>query len=251
MRYQRAFTFILLCVGRHELVRERRSTSDVLSSVVTPLVALGSAGMTRKVALAAMTACSAAAVAGASASELPSPAATAKPAEPVVDEPAPFHIEIVPAGVGPALLSGEQTTVVQAMASRYRIVDPALPVGIAPERGLQVKTILASRAISNSFPEIHDIGGVRPDALRWHPDGLALDVMIPNPSSAEGIALGNQIVEYALANAERFDLQDCIWRGVYYTPNGAQGGGGYGHFDHVHITTHGGGYPIAGETYLR
>ena len=121
-----------------------------------------------------------------------------------------------------------------------------LPVGLAPERGLQVRTILASRTISAMFPEIHSIGGVRPDALRWHPDGLALDVMIPNPSSAEGIALGNRIVAFALENAQRFDLQDCIWRGVYYTPTGARAGG-YGHYDHVHITTHGGGYPTGDE----
>src|SRR5699024_9551175 len=135
-------------------------------------------------------------------------------------------------------------------AARYRTVDRSLPVGIAPEGGLQVKTILASRAISEAFPEISNIGGVRPDSLRWHPNGLALDVMIPDPSSAAGIALGNEILSYAMRNAKRFDLQDVIWRGVYYTPDGAQSGG-YGHFDHVHITTHGGGFPTGGEVYLR
>jgi hypothetical protein len=137
-------------------------------------------------------------------------------------------------------------------ASRLRIVDipQLLPVGDAPERGLQVKTILASRVISAVFPEIHSMGGVRPDALRWHPDGLALDVMIPNPSSAEGIALGNQIVAFALKNADRFDLQDAIWRGVYYTRNGPEGSVA-GHYDHVHITTHGDGYPNGGELYYR
>ena len=139
-------------------------------------------------------------------------------------------------------------------ASRWRVVaqnaPQALPVGIAPERGLQVKTILAARSISAAFPEIKSIGGVRPDALRWHPMGLALDVMIPNPSSAAGIALGNEIVSFALKNAGRFALQDAIWRGVYYTPHGPQGHG-YGHYDHVHITTLGGGYPTGGEVYIR
>jgi hypothetical protein len=109
---------------------------------------------------------------------------------------------------------------------------------------------LAARSISALFPEIQSIGGVRPDALRWHPDGLALDVMIPNANSAAGVALGNRIVAFALENAGRFDLQDCIWRGVYYTPNGARAGG-YGHYDHVHITTHGGGYPTGDEVYIR
>lgn len=125
-----------------------------------------------------------------------------------------------------------------------------LPAGVAPERGLQVRTILAARSISALFPEIQNIGGVRPDGLRWHPNGLALDVMIPNPGSAEGIALGNQIVAFVLKNADRFGMQDAIWRDVYYTPGGPSGSG-MGHFDHVHITTTGGGYPTGGEIYAR
>ena len=126
-----------------------------------------------------------------------------------------------------------------------------LPVGRASERGLQVKTILASRVISAVFPEITNMGGVRPDVKPWHPRGLAIDVMIPNPSSAAGIALGNQIVAFALKNADRFALQDCIWRGTYYTPERGPSGSGYGHYDHVHITTRGGGYPTGGEVYIR
>ena len=75
-----------------------------------------------------------------------------------------------------------------------------------------------ARSISAVFPEIQQIGGVRPDALRWHPNGLALDVMIPNPGTAQGIALGNQIVAFVMKNAARFGIQDAIWRGTYYTP---------------------------------
>ena len=135
-------------------------------------------------------------------------------------------------------------------ASRLRAVDLPLPAGDAPERGLQVKTIRVARSVSADFPEIQNIGGVRPDALRWHPDGLALDVMIPNPGSTTGIALGNQIVSYVLKNADRFGVQDAIWRGTYFTPGGAHRGG-YGHYDHVHITTLGGGYPTGGEVYVR
>jgi hypothetical protein len=168
-------------------------------------------------------------------------------------------LEVVPAvpvgfsgnlSVGQASLGATPNRLVSA--SRWRVDDRPrlLPVGVAPERGLQIKTILAARAVSAAFPEIHSIGGVRADALRWHPNGLALDVMIPNPSSAEGIALGNQIVAFAFKNAERFGLQDAIWRGVYYTPSGPQSSG-YGHYDHVHLTTTGGGYPTGGEAYLR
>ena len=51
----------------------------------------------------------------------------------------------------------------------------ALPVGIAPEQGLQIHTIWVARAISVMFPEITTIGGARQDALKWHPNGLAID----------------------------------------------------------------------------
>lgn len=138
-----------------------------------------------------------------------------------------------------------------AVASRTRTVPRFLPQGVAPERGLQVRTIQAARSISDAFPQIMQIGGVRADSLRWHPNGLALDVMIPNPGSAEGIALGDSIVAYVMENAGRFGLQDAIWRGVYYTPGGGAQRGGYGHYDHVHVTTTGGGYPRGTEVYLR
>ena len=112
----------------------------------------------------------------------------------------------------------------------------ALPVGVAYEAGLQPNTILAARAVSQRFPQIAEIGGVRPDSKPWHPNGLAIDIMIPNAESPEGIALGDEIMAFAMANAGRFGLQDVIWRGTYYTPSGPAGSG-YGHFDHVHITT--------------
>lgn len=165
-------------------------------------------------------------------------------------------VSAAPAAVSPASPGEESSTSSGpgqlVSASRWRVVDAprVLPVGVAPEQGLQVKTILVARSISAEFPEIHNIGGVRPDALRWHPDGLALDVMIPNPSSAEGIALGDEIVAYVLKNADRFGIQDAIWRGTYYTPDGSQRSG-YGHYDHVHVTTTGGGYPTVGVTYFR
>jgi hypothetical protein len=115
-------------------------------------------------------------------------------------------------------------------------IPEALPVGVASEAGLQPNTILAARAVSARFPQIAEIDGVRPDSKPWHPSGLAIDIMIPNPESPEGIALGDEILAFAMANAARLGLQDVIWRGTYYTPAGPQATG-YGHYDHVHITT--------------
>lgn len=115
-------------------------------------------------------------------------------------------------------------------------VPESLPVGVANEAGLQPNTVLVARAVSAQFPQIATIDGVRPDSKPWHPRGLAIDIMIPNPDSPEGIALGDQIRAFAMANAGRFGLQDVIWRGTYSTPAGPQATG-YGHYDHVHITT--------------
>jgi hypothetical protein len=131
----------------------------------------------------------------------------------------------------------------------------ALSAGVASEKGLQVKTIWAARAISLMFPEITTIGGFRQDPLKWHPNGLAIDVMIPNHDTDEGIELGNQIAGYALANAKRWGVLHVIWRQGYYPGIGAPswtadyGSETANHYDHVHISTNGGGYPTGHETY--
>ncbi len=166
-----------------------------------------------------------------------------------VAEAAP-HFEVVTADPSGHTAGAGIARAQLVRASRLRVSSRFLAPGVAPEHGLQVKTILAARAISAAFPQIHQMGGVRPDPLPWHPRGLAVDVMIPNPTSAEGIALGDAIVAFVLQNADRFAMQDAIWRGVYYTPHGARPMG-MGHYDHVHVTTLGGGYPTGDEIYLR
>ncbi|UXA18083.1 glycoside hydrolase [Mycobacterium sp. SMC-4] len=141
-----------------------------------------------------------------------------------------------------AVLTPHQQAVIDNAAAVLPALPPgadipeALPVGVANEAGLQANTIVAARAISARFPQIATIDGVRPDPKPWHPSGLAIDVMIPHHDSPEGIALGNEILAFVLGNAARFGLQDAIWRGTYYTPSGPRGSG-YGHFDHIHITT--------------
>ncbi|MGV0618318.1 hypothetical protein ABQE58_25850 [Mycolicibacterium elephantis] len=136
-------------------------------------------------------------------------------------------------------------------------VPPELPRGVAKETGLQVDTILAARAVSATFPEILDIGGVRSDPLKWHPHGLAIDVMIPNARSEAGKALGDSVLAYVLENAERFGLVHAIWRQTIYKPDGSQrlmsnrGSDTANHYDHVHIATRGGGFPSEGQVYLR
>ena len=220
-------------VGRHELPRKRRKPSVFLVAVAAPAAVFFAAGGDVR------------------------PVPAHADAKPIVSDAHPCCFEIVAAkpilwGPDPPPPAAGTTELVSevAPASRWHRQSRFLPVGVAPERGLQVRTILVARAISEAFPEIHEIGGVRPDPLPWHPNGLAIDVMIPNPGSAQGIALGDEIVAFVFEHASRFGIQDAIWRGVYYTPGGAQPSR-LGHYDHVHVTTTGGGYPTGREVYLR
>jgi hypothetical protein len=127
---------------------------------------------------------------------------------------------------------------------------------VGSEKGLQRQTILAARAISAAFPEIRDIGGVRADSLKWHPNGQAIDVMIPNPTSPDGVALGNRILQFVMSHAKQFGLNHAIWRQTMYTQGGSprrmedRGSPTANHMDHVHVATDGGGFPTGGETYV-
>jgi hypothetical protein len=185
------------------------------------------------------------------------PLAATPTATPTSPRPAPVSAPqaVVPAGV-PRIATPAEAELLTAnapvAAQQFQFV---LPPGIAPENGLQVKTIWAARAISVLFPQITTIGGYRQDPLKWHPNGLAIDVMIPNFRSPEGIELGNQIAGYALANAKRWGVLHVIWRQKFYPGIGAPswtadyGNETANHYDHVHIATDGGGYPTGRETY--
>ncbi len=135
----------------------------------------------------------------------------------------------------------------QASRSVYNLSK--LPPGKAPEGRLQRYTILTNRAVSAAFPQIQTIGGYRPDSMKWHPQGLALDIMIPNPTSPQGIALGNGVLQFLLKNAKTLGVDHAIWRQHIYYPSGTseamedRGGLTANHFDHVHVATLGGGYP--------
>lgn len=146
--------------------------------------------------------------------------------------------------------SDAQVAVVAARLPRL------LPRGKGEERGLQVKTVLVERAVSAEFPEIRDIGGVRPDALPYHPNGLAIDVMIPGWDTPAGKALGDRIAAYAFDNAAKFGVVNVIWQQTYRPVDGPAhvmddlGSPDANHFTHVHITTSGGGLPKGGENYV-
>jgi len=178
----------------------------------------------------------------------PTPAAAAALASPQAPPP--------PGAPRVATAAEADSLAASAPAAAPAAVPFELPPGVAPENGLQVDTIRVARAISVLFPQITTIGGYRQDALKWHPEGLAIDVMIPNCDTPEGIELGNQIAGFALANAQRWNIDDVIWRhAIYLGPKSGQfmpemGSETANHYDHVHIATGGGGYPTGNEKYF-
>jgi hypothetical protein len=60
---------------------------------------------------------------------------------------------------------------------------------LASEKGFAEVHEAAEPGDQRGVPGDPEIGGVRPDALKWHPQG-ALDVMIPNAQTPAGRALG-------------------------------------------------------------
>jgi hypothetical protein len=156
----------------------------------------------------------------------------------------------------PQLVTASTHTEALPQALPTRDVRQALAPGVGSEKGLQVETIRLKRAISARFPQIRDIGGWRPDSMRWHPNGLAIDVIIPNWETRAGRELGDRIAKFALDNAERFDLEHVIWQRIYHPADGSPklmadlGDPDSNHYTHVHIATYGGGFPKGGETYF-
>ena len=149
--------------------------------------------------------------------------------------------------------AGPATTPARLLSSAVDATSiPGLPdlsaPGRAAEAGLQKYTKLVNRAVSAAFPEITDIGGVRPDTLKWHPQGLALDIMIPNPDSAQGRALGSRILNFLIRHHGALGIDHMMYRQRQYDPDGAsspmedRGSPTQNHMDHIHVATIGGGY---------
>ncbi|MCK5753666.1 MAG: transglycosylase family protein [Mycobacterium sp.] len=133
---------------------------------------------------------------------------------------------------------------------------PKLPASKGSEEHWQIDTVRIARAVSVKFPQVKTIGGWRPvDAYPDHPSGRAADIMIPNPTSADGIALGNAIQKYLMDNKKVFHVVYTIWRQRYTAATGEtnimedRGGLTANHFDHVHVTDEGHGFPKGNEVY--
>lgn len=158
-------------------------------------------------------------------------------------------VAVASVSVGPARATEQSDA--QLISSQRSAVSVA-----GSESGLQIQTIMARRAIVSRFPEIREIGGVRPDSMKWHPEGLAIDVIIPDWQTPTGRALGDRIATFVSDNGRRFGLEYLIWQRMYIPAEGKPylmddvGSPDANHFTHVHIATYGGGYPTGRENFL-
>ena len=102
---------------------------------------------------------------------------------------------------------------------------------------------------------IKDIGGIYETNAGDHPSGRAVDVMIPDYTSAEGMALGKTIAEWAKTHRSELGVTYVVWREHIW--NSQRDGEGWrycggssatcytgpddsaSHRNHVHISVHG------------
>jgi len=95
--------------------------------------------------------------------------------------------------------------------------------------GLQPAAANLFDVISQYFPQIGEIGGVRQDSLPYHPSGRALDIMIPgagglnDPTPPGAKALGDSIYQFLMTNASALgiDTSGTLWQQK-------------DHFNHIH-----------------
>ncbi|MFI6368302.1 peptidoglycan DD-metalloendopeptidase family protein [Nocardia sp. NPDC050630] len=193
-----------------------------------------------------------------------------------------LHFEIVPGGrlsggtaidpipwliqhAGPTQpATGANSRLAANTASTSEAEMPALPASTGSEDHLQIDTIRLVRAIAVRFPQIKSIGGWRPvDDFPDHPNGQAADIMVPNWDTPDGKALGDAIADYIMDHRNDFHLTYIIWRQEYRPATGVPNmmeereanstdpiaKATANHFNHVHATVAGGGYPQPGQHY--
>ncbi len=127
--------------------------------------------------------------------------------------------------------------------------------GLGVESGLQPDALRVVRCIKQLSPEISTFGGRQwrdPRDKSDHPEGKAVDVMIPEYSSPAGIAKGNEIAAWAVTNRKKLGVKYVIWRERIWSTTRPEAGwinycvgarpcdnDSNRHLNHVHVSTFG------------
>ena len=110
----------------------------------------------------------------------------------------------------------------------------SMPAGLASESGLTPNAVQLNRIVTQMFPQLDSIGGWRPpDGFNEHSSGEALDIMVQG-------ALGDQVNQWLLQNADALGLQYTLWQQQNWKPDGSvsgmedRGSATQNHMDHIH-----------------
>ena len=112
---------------------------------------------------------------------------------------------------------------------------------------LEANAKVAVQHVIDTYPAIRTIGGWRASSAYSsdHPNGRAIDVMIPSYSATSGIQLGDKIAADFQANAAKYKVTYIIWRqkqwNASYPERGwrqmeDRGSITQNHYDHVHVS---------------
>lgn len=149
------------------------------------------------------------------------------------------------------IYNGAARWVFKAYTSTSKPSDTATPltstVSLPGYSQLQNNAKVAVQHVIDTYPAIRTIGGWRASSAYSsdHPNGRAIDVMIPSYSSASGIQLGDTIAADFQANAAKYKVTYIIWRqkqwNASYPERGwrqmeDRGSITQNHYDHVHVS---------------
>ncbi|WP_107661073.1 peptidoglycan DD-metalloendopeptidase family protein [Nocardia suismassiliense] len=162
-----------------------------------------------------------------------------------------------PDTAGPSVPAAPPSDVAVAAAPPVTELSSPLPADVGSEVNLQINAIRVARAVHAYFPQITDIGGWRPSdqVSPDHPNGVAIDIMIPDFDSDLGRQLGDSIRDFVWANREQFHLTYLIWRATLVPADGdtqnltETGDLNADHYNHVHVSVEGHGPPTSDQTY--
>lgn len=126
------------------------------------------------------------------------------------------------------------------------------PTGLPVEEGLKPNALRVLRCVAQEFGSDRWWAGVgerSENASSTHPQGLGVDVGIPNFETEEGNAAGQLIADWLQTNAQVLGVSEVIWDDQIWTVQRADEGwrehtrsqdGGNAtsrHLDHVHVST--------------
>lgn len=101
-------------------------------------------------------------------------------------------------------------------ARNVRYVQPSRRLLVTGRHGLRPLTQRGLDWIERHLPEVTVVGGVRPDRLHWHPNGLALDLMVDSPEE------GDRVYAKLVAARQTLKWNYILWR----VPD---------HYNHIHL----------------